>query len=259
MSNVNIDSVKTCFIHQQLDEHYNSVECPVGMIQDSYFEFRDVGLDLSDIFKWQIHGCEFYNAGNGVNVCGDCNYGTAYDIHLRNANVVNIMGCRFSRAAAANRYNIYVDADHPSATGKAKNVLIGQNQFGDDIPGDHGLSAIVLSPSAQSVVIGVNAYIGQYTGSVVDDQTSTGQAVSPLGFPSTGALTPPATVPSSYTANLSPTLGNADGPWPQSFSQAHFLKYSSAPTIPSTYGWVVYASGNALYAYDGTTKKQLAP
>ncbi|MGH6888985.1 MAG: hypothetical protein ACREHF_07290, partial [Rhizomicrobium sp.] len=206
----------------------------------------------------QIHGCEFYNAGNGVNVCGDCNYGTAYDIHLRNANVVNIMGCRFSRAAAANRYNIYVDADHPSATGKAKNVLIGQNQFGDDIAGDHGLSAIVLSPSAQSVVIGVNAYIGQYTGSIVDDQTPTGQAMAPLGFPSTGALTPPATVPSSYTANLSPSLGTGGAVWPATYNWLNYLPSTSPPLTNPSSGWAFFSDStddNKLKAIasNGTT------
>ncbi|MGH6888987.1 MAG: hypothetical protein ACREHF_07300 [Rhizomicrobium sp.] len=237
----------------------NSVECPVGMIQDSYFEFRDVGLDLSDIFKWQVHGCAFYNAGNGVNVCGDCNYGTAYGIHLRNANVVNIMGCRFSRAAAANRYNIYVDADHPSATGKAKNVLIGQNQFGDDIAGDHGLIAIVLSPSAQSVVIGVNAYIGQYTGSVVDDQTPTGQAMAPLGFPSTSTANPPAAIPSTYPSNASPTVGSANVSWPNAFSELHTITGTSEPVAPAS-GWVFYGVLNTLWAkYKDGTKKQLAP
>lgn len=255
MSKVNIDRVKTGFVHQQTDTGGNSVTCPVGMIQDSYFAFRDVGLDLSDIFKWQVHGCDFFNYGNGVDVTGDCKYGTVYDIHLRNANIVNIMGCRFSVPAAAYRYNIFVDADEPVSTGHANNVLIAHNQFGDDIAGDHGISAIVLTPSAVSVVIGVNAVIGQYTGSIVDDRTTTGQAVAPLGFPSTSTTNLPAILPSAYAGNTSPTVGSANVPWRQGFTYLQTVPQSSQPTKPGS-GWTLYtdADGSLKAIYkDGKT------
>ncbi len=131
MSKIDIDRVKTGFVQHQVDSMGASVDCPVGMIQDSYFAFRDVGLDLANIFKWQVHGCDFYNHGNGVNVGGDCVGGTAYDIHLRNANIVNVMGCRFNRPASPKRVHVFVDGDDTcmGTPAFAENVLIGQNHY----------------------------------------------------------------------------------------------------------------------------------
>ncbi len=241
------------------------------MIQDCFFQFRDVGLDLTSIEQWQVTGCEFYNVSDGYNVGGDCVHADAVDISIADANIVAITGCRFNRTnatSAPNRVNILLNPPVITPPGtSAKRLLIAHNQFGDRVAGggNFGVSAVQIKGTASHIHIGDNQYIGAYSGPVIDDQTTTRAVVATLGYPTTNTAGS-AVVPSGNSTIGQPTLGTGPNPWPASFSFGHYLPVPGA--IPSTPdiswgGWVIYTDftdGNKLKAkyQNGTTIVTLA-
>jgi hypothetical protein len=264
MSDVRFTVFKTCLVHSQMHVDGSTVECPDGMIQNCFFQFRDAGLDLANCQQWQVHGCEFYNFGDGYNVGGDCNQQTAYDISITDANIVAITGCRFNVVAAPNRVNIQINpvATPPGST-LAQRFLIAHNQFGDGSAGTFGISAVRIYATASDIRIGDNHYIGSYSGPVVDDGAGTGAVAAMLGYPTGGGASPSAIVPNTGTTLSSPTLGAGTNPWPKSFSFGHYLPLpSSSPDAPGSWGgWVIFTdpSGSGkLLAYNGSVTRTLA-
>ncbi len=191
MSDVRCTLFKTCLVHSQTYTDGTTAPCPDGMIQDCFFQFRDVGLDLTSIEQWQVTGCEFYNVSDGYNVGGDCVHADAVDISIADANIVAITGCRFNRTnatSAPNRVNILLNPPVITPPGtSAKRLLIAHNQFGDRVAGggNFGVSAVQIKGTASHIHIGDNQYIGAYSGPVIDDQTTTRAVVATLGYPTT--------------------------------------------------------------------------
>ena len=257
MSDVRCTEFKNCLMHSQTYTDGSTVQCPDGMIQNCFFQFRDEGLNLTSVQQWQVSGCEFYMLGDGFNVGGDCAQKTAMDIGITDADTVAIAGCRFNRTSSAynapNRINIAINPVVTPSNIEAKRFIISHNQFGDTAAsGNFGVSAVKVLGTAGDIQIGHNDYIGTYTGPVVDDQTGTGAVVATLGYPGS------ASAPSAVVPNGAPTLGSAGAPWPASFSNSHTLPVPKATAAAPASGWVLYTDPNDLNKLkarykDGTT------
>jgi hypothetical protein len=224
---------------------------PNGFIGECFLSFRDYGMDIHNIDKWQISGCEFFNEGDGYNVGGDGNMGTAYDMSFADANIVNITSCRFNEPAGVKRVHIELNLPTTTPPGtSADHFLIAHNQFGE-LGRTFGTSAVQVLGNASDIQIGHNDYIGAYSGPVVDDSSSA--AVATLGYPSPSATSPSAIVPNGGATTVYPTLGSASVAWPATFNNAHYLPTSGTPSFPTLWdGWVLYTDT------DGSLKAKAA-
>ncbi|MGH6890426.1 MAG: hypothetical protein ACREHF_14745 [Rhizomicrobium sp.] len=227
---------------------------PNGILANNMIQFRDIGMDVGNIDTWRFPGNAFFLEGDIPRAT------PAYDMRFVASANVSITGAGFGTFCTTSsdcgyRVNIRIDAEIPSyGVARGDRFLIDTGLFGDQSQ-YFALTAIQTTPSARNIHIGAsNAYHGQFSGAVVDDQSGT--AVTLAGFPTTNNLNnPAAVVPNGANVTQGPTLGSAKVPWPATFNVLQTVPQSNQPTKPGS-GWTLFTdtdgSLKALYQ-DGKT------
>lgn len=239
------------------------LQCPDGQLRNTFCQFRNIGFDLGNIFKWRITGGTFRVEGSVA---------SAYDIRFIAANVVTVALNTFesgdSGSTAQGRVTIFIDAETQSnGQSGGQNILMDTNVMGDFVrnPQTFATSAIVATRCAQNIRIGAsNVFNGPFTGPPVND--TSGQVTTQVGFPTTNnPANPAAVLPNGSIATGLPTLGNGNlnATWLGNFAYGQFMPaIPMGVTLPSvTSGWAIFQDpkgSGKLLASNGSVTVTLA-